>query len=144
MLYAWSIVSEKRSRIRQAQRARHLGWVVIADRYPQAQIEALGDGPLLGIWAAHRWSALRAIARWEEEAYRRMEAMAPDLVIKLHVSPAVSASRKSDGTIESLRRRADTVRRIRFPESTRVLEIDADQPLDTVLVRVKRGVWEAL
>lgn len=144
VLYAWSIVSEKRSRIRQAQRARHSGWIVIADRYPQAQIQALSDGPLLGSWADHSWSAFRAIARWEKEAYRRLEAVTPDLVIKLHVSPAVSAARKADGTIESLRRRADTVRRIRFPESTRVLEIDADQPLDTVLLQVKRGIWEAL
>jgi thymidylate kinase len=144
MLYAWSIVSEKRSRIRQAQRARHLGWIVIADRYPQAQIKALSDGPLLESWAGHRWPALRIIARWEEEAYRSMEAVAPDLVIKLHVSPAVSVGRKSDATTESLGRRADTVRRIRFPESTRVLDIDADQPLDTVVSRVKRGVWEAL
>jgi thymidylate kinase len=144
MLHAWSIVSEKQSRIRQAQRARHLGWVVIADRYPQAQVKTLSDGPLLGSWASHRWSGFRAIARWEEQAYRRMEAVAPDLVIKLHVSPAVSAARKPDGTIESLRRRVDTVRRIRFSEDTRVLEIDADQPLEAVLLQVKRAVWEAL
>jgi len=143
-LYAWSIVSEKRSRIRQAQRARHAGWIVIADRYPQAQVQTLSDGPLLGSWAEHRWSAVRAVARWEQESYRSMEAAAPDLAVKLHVSPEVSAARKADGSLESLRRRVGAVHCIGFPESTSVLEIDADQPLEAVLLRVKHGIWDAL
>jgi hypothetical protein len=143
-LHAWSIVAEKRSRIRQAVRARQLGWIVIADRYPQAQVVALSDGPLLGAWTSHRWSALRAIAGWEMRAYRELELVAPDLVIKLHVSPAISTMRKVDGTIDDLSRRTEAVRRIRFPECTRVVDIDADQLLDSVLLRVKQAVWEAL
>jgi thymidylate kinase len=143
-LYAWSIVAEKRSRIRQAQRARHLGWVVVADRYPQSQVMALSDGPLLATWSAHRWSVLRAIADWELAAYQAMEMVAPDLVLKLHVSPAVSASRKQDGSIDALRRRTDVVRRVRFPATTRVVDIDADLPLERVLLQVKRAVWETL
>jgi thymidylate kinase len=143
-LHAWSIVAEKRSRIRQARRARQSGWIIIADRYPQAQVMALSDGPLLGGWTSHRWPALRAIARRELQAYRELELVAPDLVIKLHVSPSVSASRKADGTIDDLGLRTDAVRRIRFLECTRVVDIDADQPLDSVILRAKQAVWEAL
>jgi hypothetical protein len=144
LLHAWSIVREKRGRLYQAQRARYQGGIVIADRYPQGQVMSFGDGPLLASWAAHRWSVLRAIARWELEAYRRMEAVTPDLVIKLHVSPAMSALRKPGDSIDSLAPRAETVRRIHFPEETRVVDLDADQPLETVLMRVKEAVWEAL
>jgi hypothetical protein len=105
---------------------------------------ALSDGPLLGEWTSHRWSVLRAMARWEMRAYQELERMAPDLVIKLHVSPSVSVRRKVDGTIEDLSRRTDAVGRIRFPGCSRVVDIDADQPLDSVLLRVKQAVWEAL
>jgi thymidylate kinase len=130
--------------MRQAQRARQAGWTVIADRYPQAQVMALSDGPLLGAWTGHRWPGLRAIARWEMQAYRELERAAPDVVIKLHVSPVVSARRKGDGTMDDLGLRTDAVRRIRFPEWTRVVEIDADQPLDSVVLQAKQAVWEAL
>src|SRR5207237_147389 len=82
----------KQDRLEQARRARHLGWVVIADRYPQAQVMGMGDGPLLGPWSA-RPGVLGAAARWELGVYRRLETAAPDLVIKLHVSPEVSAGR---------------------------------------------------
>jgi hypothetical protein len=144
MLWAWSVVSEKRDRLRAAQRARNLGWIVIGDRYPQAQIMGLGDGPLLSTWANHPWRLFRTAARRELEAYRAMEAVAPDLVVKLHVSPEVSAGRKQDMPPESLARRADTVRAVGFEASTRVVEVDADQPLEEVLLRVRRAVWEML
>jgi thymidylate kinase len=144
MLWAWSVVSERRDRLRMAQQARNLGWIVIGDRYPQAQIMGLGDGPLLSAWASHPWRLFRTAAQRELEAYRAMEAVAPDLVVKLHVSPEVSAGRKQDMPPESLARRADTVRAIGFETSTRVVEVDADQPLEEVLLRVRRAVWEML
>lgn len=144
MLWAWSVVSEKRTRLRAAQRARNLGWIVIADRYPQSQIMGLGDGPLLATWANHPARLFRAAAGRELEAYRVMERVAPDLVIKLHVSPEVSARRKSDMPPESLARRAETVRAVAFAPGTRVVEVDADRPLEQVLQQVRRAIWEAL
>jgi thymidylate kinase len=129
--------------MREAVRARNLGQVVICDRYPQAQIGELGDGPLLGRLEAAP-PAWRKASRWELKAYQQMEAIAPDLVVKLHVSPEVSARRKRDVSLESLRQRVDVVQKLRFPRATRVVEIDSDQPLDQVLLQVKRAVWDAL
>jgi thymidylate kinase len=144
VLWSWSVVREKEARLRQAQRARNLGLVAICDRYPQAQIMALGDGPLLSHWNRHPWGWLRATARWELAAYRRMEAVVPDLVIKLQVSPEVSAGRKQDVSLESLARRVEVVDRVRFANAARVAYVDANQPLEQVLLEVKRMVWEVL
>jgi thymidylate kinase len=143
ILWAASIVREKQARMRQAVRARNLGQVVICDRYPQAQIGELGDGPLLGRLESAP-AALGRTSRWELKAYQQMEAIAPDLVVKLHVSPEVSARRKHDVSLESLRQRAEVVRKLRFPRATRVVEIDTDRPLDQVLLQAKRAVWDAL
>jgi thymidylate kinase len=143
ILYAWSVAREKQGRLERARRARHVGSVVIADRYPQAQVMGMGDGPLLAQWSARR-GVLGAAARWELGVYRRLETVAPDLVIKLHVSPEVSARRKQDGAVESLAQRAETVHSISFPPGTRVVDLNADQPLDAVLLQAKRAVWDAL
>jgi thymidylate kinase len=144
VLWSWSVVREKRSRLRQARRGRNLGLVVLCDRYPQAQIMGLGDGPLLGHWERHPWAWLRAVAKWELEAYREMEAVVPDLVIKLHVSPEVSAARKQDVSLDSLVRRVDVVKRVHFSARTQVAHVDADEPIEQVLLEVQRAIWEAL
>ena len=144
ILWSWSVVREKQHRLRQAQAGRNHGLVVIGDRYPQAQIMGLGDGPLLSHWERHPWAWLRSAARWELEAYREMERVAPDLVIKLNVTPEVSARRKQDGSLASLARRVDVVQRVQFAAGVRVVQVNADQPLEQVLLEVKRAVWEAL
>jgi thymidylate kinase len=144
ILWSWSVVREKEARLREAQRARNLGMVVLCDRYPQAQIMALGDGPLLSHWERHRWGWLRAAARWEWAAYRRMEGVVPDLVIKLRVSPEVSAGRKQDVSLDSLARRVEVVNRVQFASGAKVVQVDANQPIEQVLLEVKRSVWEAL
>lgn len=144
ILWSWSVVREKQNRLGQAQAARNHGLVVLGDRYPQAQIMGLGDGPLLSQWERHPWAWLRAAARRELEAYREMEQVAPDLVIKLNVTPEVSARRKQDVSLDSLARRVDVVQRVQFPAGVRIAQVNADQPLEQVLLEVKRAVWEAL
>jgi len=144
ILWSWSVVREKRTRLGRAQRGRNLGLTVICDRYPQAQVMGLGDGPLLSYWERHPWAWLRAVARWELAEYRKMEAVAPDLVIKLHVTPEVSARRKRDVSLDSLVSRVEVVKRVQFPERSRLAQVDADQPIEQVLLEVKRAIWEAL
>jgi thymidylate kinase len=144
ILWSWSVVREKRSRLRQALRGRNLGLVVICDRYPQAQIMALGDGPLLSHWERHPWAWLRSVARWELHAYQRMESVIPDLVIKLQVSPEVSARRKQDGSLDALARRAEVVNRVQFPRGVRTVHVDANQAIEQVFLEVRRAVWEVI
>jgi hypothetical protein len=118
--------------------------VAICDRYPQCQFGGFNDGPQLGSWLEHPSRLLRAAAAWELAAYRGAERAPPDLVVKLHVPPAVAALRKEDMSLEDITRKATAVRALHFPPGVRVVDIDAAQPLDTVLGQVKRAIWEAL
>jgi thymidylate kinase len=118
--------------------------VVIGDRYPQSQIMGFTDGPRLRRWAEHRSRLLRGLAARELEVYRAADAAAPDLVIKLQVSPEVAAQRRPGSAVAGLSRRVDAVRQLRFPSATRVVEIDATQPLDRVLLEAKQAVWASL
>lgn len=139
-----TVCLEKRVRLARARRTRNVGMIVLCDRYPQSQIAGFTDGPLFTEWRTSdsRWR--RAIARWELGTYRIADVLPPDLVIKLHVSPEVAVHRKPDSARQDLSRRVAAIRHLRFPLPTRVVDVDADQPLEHVLRDVKTAVWDCL
>jgi thymidylate kinase len=143
---AWAMLlaSEKRGRLMRAWRARNRGITVICDRYPQSQVAGFNDGPLLDRWHRSPRPLLRAMAEWESSPYRWALANPPDVVIKLVVSPAVAIARKPDMSLEEIQRRRHAVASLRFPRSTRVVEVDADRPWEQVLLECKRELWDAL
>jgi thymidylate kinase len=139
-----SIAREKRQRLSQARRARNLGQIVLCDRFPQCQIQGTTDGPLLGQWLEHSNRFVSALARWELGVYRAAQAAPPDLVLKLRVSPEVASRRRSETDLAYFAGRAEVIRVLQFPAETKVVEVNADRPMDEVLLDVKRAVWEAL
>jgi hypothetical protein len=118
--------------------------IVICDRYPQNEFMGFNDGPRLNHWSQHRSPILRALANWEHAAYREATLHAPDLVMKLHVTPEVAARRKPDMPREVLPRKAQAVKSLRFPPETHVVDIDSDQSLEQVLQHVKQAIWERI
>jgi hypothetical protein len=139
-----TLTRERWRRFRRARRARNLGMVVICDRFPQAQTTGLNDGPWLGHWLQHPSWVRRAVARRELAAIQAAEQNAPDLVIKLHV-PLQSAQARRPGTPpELLARKAQQIRALRYPGAGRTVDIDASQPLEGVLLDVKRALWACL
>jgi thymidylate kinase len=143
-IWALALSREKRVRLRRGVRARNRGLVVVCDRYPQAQIAGFNDGPLLSRWLTHPSVIARAIARWEAAPYEWAALHPPDLVIKLLVSPDVTLRRKPGMRPDDVRRRIEAVRQLAYPETAHVVEIDADAPLDRVLLQVKQAVWDRL
>jgi thymidylate kinase len=143
-LWALAIACEKRQRLRQARHARNQGQIVICDRFPQCQIPGTTDGPLLDRWSSHSNRLLSSLARWERSVYHAAEAGPPDLVLKLQVTPTAAAARKPKVNPGYLAKRAEVIRALRYPPGTRVVEIDADQPMSQVLLQVKRAIWETL
>jgi len=143
-LWALSLAHEQRQKARRARRARGRCKVVIADRIPQSQFPGVNDGPRLAEWLERGSALSRAAARWERRAFRAIEAVPPDLVVKLKVTAEVSLRRKSDTPIEQLRQKLRVVEELKFPDATRVITIDATQPFEEVLLAVKRAVWESL
>jgi thymidylate kinase len=143
---AWVLMlaRERRRRAREARRAKGLGMLVLSDRLPQSQFPGWNDGPRLVPWIETGPRLVRAAARREWAAFSLAELSPPDVVLKLHVSPEVAARRKPETPNEHLRTGIDMVRRLAFPPTTRVVDLDAEQPLLAVLLLAKRAIWEAI
>ncbi len=142
----WALVlaQEKRGKLRTAGRASDRGMVVVCDRFPQCQIMGFNDGPLLSHWLDHRSRWRQSLARWEGRCYQLAQECPPDLVIKLNVSPEVALQRKDDMSLAEVLRRIDAVKSLRFPDQTEVVEINADEPLESVLSQVKHAIWRKI
>jgi hypothetical protein len=142
----WALVLayEKCGKLRKATQARNRGMIVIGDRYPQNQIMGFNDGPLLSRWLDHPSWLLRKLADWESTPYRWAEQNAPDIIIKLDVSPEVALVRKADADILEYRRRVAAIQSFDYPATTKVVLINADEPLEDVLIKAKRSIWEEL
>jgi thymidylate kinase len=138
------IARERRRNLVIARQARNRGMVVIADRYPQTQFLDMMDSPHLSQWQYDSNQCLRAVAAWETRVYESAATPAPDLVIKLCVDPQIAHQRKGDQTMPSLTRRCQIVRDLAYPPATRTVAIDANLPLEHVLVEAKRAIWNLL
>jgi len=144
LVWAVALAYEKRGKLHALTRARNRGLVVVCDRYPQNQFQDFNDGPMLGSWRDHRWRLLRALAAWEGGPYRWAEHIVPDLVLKLHVRASVAQQRKPDMQLPDLERRAEAIRSLRFPGVTETVDIDAEEPLEQVVRRIRRCIWRKL
>jgi hypothetical protein len=118
--------------------------IVLSDRLPQSQFPGWNDGPRLDTWADHPSGWRRAFARRERESFRLAELCPPDLVIKLLVTPELAARRKPTTPQEQIRSGVELLHRLSYPPPTRVVDIDASQPLGQVILQVKRAIWDAI
>jgi thymidylate kinase len=144
LLWVLTLARERRHWATQVRRARALGMVVLSDRVPQTQFAGLNDGPRYGQWIDSPSWLRRTVARREQTTFREAGILPPDVVIRLRVPVGVAAQRKPETPADQLRRKVEIVDQLRFPAPTRVLDIDAAQPLERVLADVKRGIWECL
>jgi hypothetical protein len=138
------LAQERRRRARAARQARGLGMLVLSDRLPQSQFPGWNDGPRLTPWLESGPPLVRAAARREQAAFRLAELSPPDIVLKLHISPEVAARRKPETPELQIHSGIDMVRRLSFPATTRVVDLDAEQPLPVVLLLAKRAIWEVI
>lgn len=129
------------------------GSVVIFDRYPLETISPgsehqLLDGPQIPLIAEGDSGLIRrAFASAERRLYRNI--LPPDHLFVLDVSPAVSIQRKPDHRREVIVAKSRVVRELATVAGSNggtfgLVVIDADQPLDAVLHRLKGLVWQAL
>ena len=72
------------------------------------------------------------------------ELVPPDLVIRLHLPPEVALRRKPETPREQVLRGGQLIRDLRWPATTRVVDLDATQPLAEVIVQAKQAVWSSL
>ena len=134
-LHQLPAVGGKRRAMAEARRLAAGGSMVVLDRFPQAEFPGIYDGPRLQQGRSFAWAA-----RAEMKGYDELAALKPDLLVKLVVSPAVAHARKPDHSLASIERKCAITRDLRFP-GVEVASIDADQPLDKVMLDAKRLVW---
>ena len=139
MVWATVLAIEKRIKLHATHRGAARGLVVIADRYPQDMSPDYNDGPLLRRlpWAPG------FLRRFEARAYALARRLPPDLVIKLQASPDLLERREPTMNRRIIEQRVDALAGLQFPNS-RVVHVDAAQPLADVLRAVKREVWALL
>jgi thymidylate kinase len=143
-LWALVLAREKAGRLRTAERARQRGLVVVCDRYPQSQVLGFNDGPLLSPWLESpvRWKS--RLARYEFGVYQSASRLAPDLAVKLDIRPELAVQRKPDMALAECARRRAAVATLDWGPRCRHVVIDAEQPLEQVLLEVKRAIWAEL
>lgn len=144
VVWAAALSLEKRKTLRTAARARNRGMIVITDRFPQTQFVGFNDGPLLARYVTHSSALLRQVARWEAVPYVRAYRQAPDLVIKMHVGVETALGRKPETGRAEVERRLEALRAWSFPPTTRVVDLDANQPLEIVVRMASEAVWAAI
>lgn len=144
LLWILALSRERRQRFDQARHARNRGLVVICDRFPQSQLPGLNDGPWLGHWLRHPSPLRRMAARRELAAIRLAEQCPPDLVVKLHVPIDTAQARRPAIAATQLVQKAEQIAALSYPGAPRVVDIDASQPLERVLLDVKRALWACL
>jgi thymidylate kinase len=143
-IWALVLAFEKSQRLATAERARQRGIVVLCDRFPQTNVRGFNDGPLLTPWLESPQAWRRRLAGWELGIYESARRLAPDLVIKLDVSPEVAVARKPDMAVEECARRRAAVASLEWGERCHMLTIDAEQPLERVIAEAKAAIWAEL
>ncbi|PKO43038.1 MAG: hypothetical protein CVU30_09130 [Betaproteobacteria bacterium HGW-Betaproteobacteria-3] len=122
-------------RAAQLLRLRRLsrdGVLVVADRYPQAEIPGFRyDGPGLTVDRTSSWLVHKLAAR-EQKLYEWMAGYRPALVIRLNIDAETAHRRKPDHSLAELRDKISVMPRLAF-NGARVCEIDARAPYADVL-----------
>jgi len=128
-------VGGRRRALEEARRLAAGGSMVVIDRFPQAEVAAIYDGPRLQDGNSFAWAA-----RAEMKGFAAAAELKPDLLVKLVVSPAVAHARKPDHSLANIERKCAITRELAFP-GIEVVQIDADQPLEQVMLEAKRTIW---
>mgnify|MGYP003341180885 FL=1 len=106
--------------------------------YPQDQFAAISDGP-----RQRGGRGFAFAAKAEERLLSEARRLGPDLVLRLRVDAATAHARKPDHDPDNIARKCKVIDALEFSQS-RVVTIDANAPLDRVLLAAKRAVWSFL
>ena len=127
------------SKLKRVMRLAKRGILVIADRYPQAEITGFRyDGP--GMSATSRNNCLfRKIAERELKLYQWMAEQKPALIIRLNIDAETAQGRKPDHSLAELNDKISVMPRLNY-NGANLVEIDARAPYAEVLANALKAV----
>lgn len=132
-------------RYRLAKKLSDKGSIVIFDRFP---FFSPLDGPEIRTRLKNDIGFVtRKLANIEKIMYRKFDYL--DLLIILNVKPEDSVLRKPDHPLETIQAKFNAINRLKDELETNKRNfvwttIESDQPLDKVLLDIKREVWKTL
>lgn len=142
MIWAVTLAFEKRKKLKQITIARNNGLLVLTDRYPQIETLGYNDGPLLYRWRESSNRFLRSIANWEFGIYEIGYRNAPDVLIKLMVSPETAILRKPEMTRIEIENKINTVKNMNFAK--RIEEVNTETSIQSSCAEVMKIIWEEI
>jgi thymidylate kinase len=141
-------LSEARDRYRRYVASRHKaaqGTIIVYDRYPLEAMRIFNrtvDGPRIAATNIERLGPVTgALARAEERMYKKI--LPPEQLFLLHVSPEVSQQRKPGHKRELLEAKCRAIEEI-ARDGLNIFNVDAEQPLEQVLLQIKTSLWRLL
>lgn len=138
------ILSQWRAhKFRRMLRLCRRGAVVVADRYPQAEVPGFHfDGAGLGAVNAESWLGRKLAAR-ELRLYQWMASHRPALLIRLNIDADTAHIRKPDHKLSILRDKVAIIPNLHF-NGAQILDLDGRDPYDQVLEQALVAAREAL
>jgi thymidylate kinase len=141
---ALAVARERRKKLKMMQTAKSKGMLVICDRFPQNQLMGYNDGPALNYLLHSKNVFIRWCARREARTYKLTEDNPPDILFKLVADADVIAARKpSKASLKALNLKIEGIMGLKVSRDCAVVTIDANQPLNEVLILIKRDLWAA-
>ena len=142
ILWAVTLASEKKSKLREMIKARNSGMLVLVDRYPQTINPGYSDGPLLTRYLSNKGGLLKRIAQWEFSIYESASRNMPDLMLKLMVPTEVAIARKPEMTVEEIDNKKAAVRAMNA--GLRCVEVDTSCQMNESLSKIMSEIWQII
>ena len=146
-LYHLSVGRDRYRRYIRARQRAAQGAITLCDRYPLAAICWVMegrpmDGPQIAVEAGQEMGKItRTLSGMEQDIYRKI--CPPDHIFVLHVSPEVSQRRKPDHAPEMIEAKSQALKQMER-QGLHVIDVDADQPFEQVLLQIKTALWQFL
>ena len=138
IVWAYVLAIEKRGKLKKVTRARNNGMLVLVDRYPQIEVNGIGDGPLLNKFIKSKGLAGH-IARKELRIYQNAYLNKPDMLIKLMAPTEVALERKPGMTAEEINKKIEVVKLIHC--GVKEKEIDSSQDKSVTFGQAMEAIW---
>lgn len=136
---------DRHRRYQAGKKNANQGSIVVFDRFP---LQAPLDGPQIHLVSNDQPGIIeRAFSSAEHSLYHKFQL--PDCLIVLDVSPDVSILRKPDHKRNTVEAKGQLLRELTAkyettPNGPRIIQLNADQPLEYVLTQMKQRIWELL
>ena len=139
------VAREKLQKLKNIEAAKKKGMLVICDRYPQNQFKGFNDGPVLHFLSQSGNPVFRLMSRIEEKIYKYAGDNPPDIVFKLVADANVISTRKPNmASPQILQAKVESIKELQFKNGCKVVTINAAEPLEQVLLAVKRELWNTM